>query len=125
VSEHYRFNFENAVANITCACGEEHYLDSQSGSYKCDCGRRFTFSTKIIAEHKAKHIKKAPNYWEDNCPMCGLKCVMACRCPKNDRRCPNGHWWRWEPLVGRPVMLDGPHGSPIDWEQVDENSRSD
>lgn len=60
------------------------------------------------------------NYWEDHCPWCGAKCVSACRCPQNDRKCESGHWWRRDPLTGRPWMLTEGHGEIVDWEDYHE-----
>ena len=118
MNDHYRYNFENFVASITCACGEEHYLVSHSGPYDCDCGRRFTFSTKIIVEHWAKHIKQTP-YWEDNCPVCDEKAIAACRCPLNDRKCPNDHWWRRD-KNNEAILLTEAHGEAMSMNEIKE-----
>lgn len=53
-------------------------------------------------------------YTEDSCPTCGEPCVKACRCPLNDRACKNNHWWRRDYKSGEAILLDGPHGNPID-----------
>lgn len=49
---------------------------------------------------------------DDTCPVCESPAVSACRCPLNDRKCENGHWWRRRP-EGLTFVLDGPHGSPV------------
>lgn len=53
---------------------------------------------------------------EDKCPICESKAISACRCPLNDRRCANGHWWRRDKLDDHPIVLDGPHGPEKDLE---------
>lgn len=54
------------------------------------------------------------SYLDDKCPLCGSPCIQACRCPLNDRMCENKHWWRRDKITGRPMLLDGPHGSEIE-----------
>lgn len=58
------------------------------------------------------------NYWDDFCPTCGEPCIAACRCPKNDRKCKNEHWWRREYGSGRAIILDGPHGQEVKVDDV-------
>ena len=55
---------------------------------------------------------KAKPYWEDDCPICGELALTACRCPLNDRKCPNGHWWRVLHDETK-VQLTGGHGQII------------
>ena len=58
-------------------------------------------------------MSKRTNYLDDVCPKCGLKCIAACKCILNDRKCPAGHWWRREYKTNKAIILDGPHGDPI------------
>ena len=57
---------------------------------------------------------KGINSWDDHCPECGYKCIAACKCLLNDRKCANGHWWRREYKTDKAIMLDGPHGEPLE-----------
>ena len=51
-------------------------------------------------------------YWKDNCPICEEPCIKACRCPLNDRKCENGHWWRRIENDDIAILEHG-HGEPI------------
>ena len=51
-------------------------------------------------------------YWDDKCPICEEPCERACRCPLNDRRCKNGHWWRRIENDDIAILEYG-HGEPI------------
>ena len=54
------------------------------------------------------------NYWEDHCPECGELATIACKCPLNDRQCPNGHKWR-RLKDGRFAMLENMHDEVTEW----------
>lgn len=43
-------------------------------------------------------------YWLDICPMCGEKCINACRCPRSERNCENYHYWRRD-IDGSAILL--------------------
>lgn len=59
--------------------------------------------------------EKALKYWLDECPVCKSECVSACRCPRSERWCKNGHNWR-RFVDGSFVLLDSPHGKEIDFD---------
>ena len=55
-------------------------------------------------------------YVNDYCPVCGGKCVAACRCLLNDRTCAKHHYWRRD-NNDKVIILTGMHGQPIDRKQ--------
>lgn len=32
---------------------------------------------------------------ENLCPLCGGRAVLSCKCPRQDSKCANGHWWHY------------------------------
>jgi len=47
-------------------------------------------------------------YWLDKCPVCGKDCIRACRCPRNERWCEDGHHWRRD-SSGSAIMCGKGH----------------
>lgn len=48
----------------------------------------------------------------ENCPICGEKWEMQCRCALRERSCKNGHcWWNVPDKMGWIAISDSPSHS--------------
>lgn len=48
----------------------------------------------------------------DNCPVCGEKFVVTCKCPKRDSACKNGHHWHICLEHKKIVLGESDHSRP-------------
>lgn len=50
-----------------------------------------------------------PEPHPENCPICGERYKIQCRCLRSDRKCPNGHEWHRCLVHGKTVMGPSDH----------------
>jgi len=53
---------------------------------------------------KKATIRMIKYWWLDKCPICGGKCIAACKCSRSERNCENGHYWRRD-MTGKAILL--------------------
>ena len=127
---------------ITCTCGStfKGTLARPIPTGFChtcvNCGRGWTFEiersledddAKLRAKHHIDQVEdKAYEAWKDytkdHCPVCGELARSACRCPLNDRTCPNGHIWRRR-TDGAYALLEEGHQEVSEEDWIEQKNR--